>query len=51
MKLSIILLLINYIILKIPINLELCDYVIYNYDYSQSADEILEILKLDEIVK
>lgn len=32
-------------------NLELCDYVIYNYDYSQSADEILEILKLDEIVK
>lgn len=32
-------------------NLELCDYVVYNYDYSQSADEILEILKLDEIVK
>lgn len=32
-------------------NLELCDYVVYNYNYSQSADEILEILKLDEIVK
>ncbi len=32
-------------------NLELCDYVVYNYNYSKSADEILEILKLDEIVK